>query len=62
MRSRTTRSGVIINSVRWTRAACGTYSTNDRNTPISTQNSTDTATAEIAVSSTIQASNRVVRR
>ena len=62
MRSRTTRSGVMINSVQWTRAACGTYSTKDRNTPINTQNSTETATAETAVSITIQASNRVVRR
>ena len=62
IRSRTTRSGVITSSVICTRAARGTYSTNDINTPINTQNSTETATAEMAVRTTIHASNRVVRR
>ena len=44
------------------RPARGTVSMNDISTPIITQNSTETATAENAVAATIAASKRVVRR
>jgi hypothetical protein len=43
------------------RPARGTVSMNDSSTPTITQNSTEIATAEIAVAATIAASKRVVR-
>ena len=61
-RSRIAPSGVMVNSVSSMRPARGTVSRNDMKTPIRTQNSTEMATAENAVTATIAASKRVARR